>query len=78
MPKSKINSLPDFKSRSPMYLRNMSDEVQTVLSELAKDLKQPRWLIMEKILEAAFNLDSNVQDVKVLLGIKTKKPKYRG
>lgn len=43
--------MPDLKTRSPLYLRHMSDEVKSKVNTTADQLKISNWLLVEKILE---------------------------
>lgn len=57
-----------FKTRSPMYCRQMSDDVKAHLEQKAGELNVATWLIVEKILENTFGIESGI-DLNKWLGV---------
>lgn len=58
------------KTRSPMYLYKMSDKVQGKLDDAERKSGIAKWLIVEKILEDSFGLQSDEGlDIEKFLGV---------
>lgn len=57
------------KTRSPLYLSQMSDQVKAKLEQLAKDVGVANWVVVESILEKSFKISSeNNLDLSKFLG----------
>lgn len=60
---------PTFKTRSSMYLKQMSDDVKAKLSEKATLLGVANWVVAEKILEMGLGIDKSGIDLNKWLGV---------
>jgi hypothetical protein len=74
-PKKKVSKkeipfkVNEFKTRSPMYLKQMSDDVNAKLEEKSGQLNIAKWLIIETILENALGIDKKGIDLNKFLGV---------
>lgn len=57
------------KTRSPVYFRLMSDKVLAKVTERASELNISRWLLVENILEKAFNIKNDEMTVSDFIGV---------
>jgi hypothetical protein len=57
------------KTRSAMYLRQLSDKVHAKLDSKATELGIAKWLLIEKILEDHLGIEDNELDLSKFLGI---------
>lgn len=56
------------KTRSAMYLRQMNDDVKSVVTRKAEELGVANWVVVEKILESALDIKGERIDIKKYLG----------
>ncbi len=59
----------EFKTRSAIYFKQMSDDVKARLSEKAEQLGVANWVIAEKILENGLGIEKSGIDLNKWLGI---------
>lgn len=62
----KINEL---ETRSPLYLRRMSDDVKARLSERAKKFNVAEWVVAEVLLKDALGITKTGIDLNEFLGL---------
>ena len=58
-----------FKTRSALYLRQMSDDVNKALNVKANELGVAKWVVVEKILETNLGIDKSGIDIHKWLGV---------
>lgn len=68
-PKKEASKVNEFKTRSPIYLKQMSDDVKAKLSEKAEQLGVANWVIAEKILENGLGIEKSGINLNKWLGI---------
>lgn len=60
----------ELKTRSPLYLKQLSDEVLKNVDRVARESGLAKWLLIEIILEDHFDIkNSNKIDLKKYVGI---------
>ena len=57
-----------FKTRSPLFLKQMSDAVNAKVEEKAEQLGVAKWVVIETILESTLGIDTGV-DLNKWLGV---------
>lgn len=59
----------EFKTRSAVFFKQMSDDVKARLAEKAEQLGVANWVVAEKILENGLGIDNSGIDLNKWLGI---------
>jgi hypothetical protein len=57
------------KTRSPLYMRQLSDKVHAKLDSHATSEGLAKWLLVEKILEKYFNIKDDGLNLAEFIGI---------